>query len=197
MTHDFPSPPKANMTRTHLYPALLLATLAATGITPTCAATNNGQLSRDTRLQIEFRLPAHWEKRACRYAEEGMQCLELRPHKQRTNPDPAITIYVKDASLDEALSSHILFEKREGRWIKNGRVGESAASPIAGKRWIGIEAAASCGISDPETGFHAGAGTCYTAILSNGPRSAIIETDGFESTLEFAERIKNSFRFLE
>lgn len=174
----------------------LFAALATVSVAPTFAA-DIGLLYRDNRLHIEFRIPPGWQQRPCRYAEEGPKCLELRPRRQRNNPDPAIRVYVKTASLDEALNNHILFEQRDNTWIKHGRFNEVDANPIANDRWNGFEAAASCGISDPETGFHAGAGTCYTAILSNGPRSAIIETDGFESTLEFVERIKNSFRFLE
>ena len=169
---------------------LLFAALAMIATAPTWAA-DKARLYRDSRLQIEFSIPAGWERHPCRYP----QCLELRPRGQR-NTDQAIRVYVKTATLEQALSEHILFEQRDKAWIKHGRFNEVEASPIANGQWKGFEAAASCGISDPDTGFHAGAGTCYTAILSNGQRAATIETDGFESTLEFAEHIKNSFRFL-
>lgn len=80
--------------------------------------------------------------------------------------------------------------------MKQGRVGEQEAVPIAGSGWKGFEASTTCGISF-EGSFHAGAGTCYTAVLSNGVRAAVIETDGFESTLDPANDITKSFRLLK
>lgn len=161
------------------------------------SADEGMRLYRDDRLKIAFELPADWERRACKLSEEGIKCLELRPRSRRKSPDPSVVIEVKDATLEESASRHVLFEKRGVAWIKHGRFGESEASPISGPNWRGIEASASCGVSDEETGFHAGAGTCYTAILSNGTRSAVIETDGFESTLDTADAITKSFRFLK
>ena len=60
-----------------------------------------------------------------------------------------------------------------------------------------MEAIASCGVSDAETEFHAGAGICNLAIASDGTLTAVIATDGFESTLDVAAARSDSFRFLK
>lgn len=158
------------------------------------SAEDGGSLYRDSRLGIEFVLPADWDKRPCP-SSEASQCLELRPPSRRDAPDPAITIELKNAGLEETLGRHVLFKKRADGWVKHGRVGENGAVPLTGTGWRGIEASATCGISD-ELGFHAAAGICYTAILSNGTRCAVIESDGFESTLDTASALSRSLRFL-
>jgi len=60
----------------------------------------------------------------------------------------------------------------------------------------GLRAVISCGISDPETGFHAAGGECLWAVVSDGERTAVISSSGFGNGLEAAEAAIASLRFL-
>lgn len=60
----------------------------------------------------------------------------------------------------------------------------------------GLRATITCGTSDPETGFHAAAGECLYAVISDGARSVIIATGGYENAIEPANAAIASIRFL-
>ena len=60
----------------------------------------------------------------------------------------------------------------------------------------GVRATITCGISDPETGFHAAGGECLWAVVSDGERSVVISSSGFGNGLEAAEAALASLRFL-
>ena len=60
----------------------------------------------------------------------------------------------------------------------------------------GLRAVITCGISDPETGFHAAGGECLYAVVSDGQRSVVISSSGFGNGLEAAEAAVASLRFL-
>ncbi|MBY4723388.1 MULTISPECIES: hypothetical protein [Burkholderia] len=51
------------------------------------------------------------------------------------------------------------------------------------------------GISDPETGFHAAGGDCYWAVLSNGKRAVVANTQGIVGTDDATMHSVSSFRF--
>jgi hypothetical protein len=69
------------------------------------------------------------------------------------------------------------------------------AEHFSGSGWQGIHATVSCGISDPESGFHAAAGDCYWAVVSNGKHSIIADTEGVIGTDDATMRSVNSIRF--
>lgn len=180
----------------------MLAFLSACFTLPVTAQTKaqaheSTRLYRNGDLKIAFRLPLQWAKRKCSYSKDDTKCVALRPRDGLKSPEPAITIEVTKSGLEKILSEHVLFEKRGAVWVKHGRFNESQAVAISGFNWSGFEASASCGISDEETGFHAAAGICYTAIVSNGVLTAVIETDGFESTLDVAGVLRDTFRFIK
>lgn len=60
----------------------------------------------------------------------------------------------------------------------------------------GLRATITCGVSDPETGFHAAGGECLWAVVSDGKRTAVISSSGFGNGLEAAEAAVASLRFL-
>ncbi len=60
----------------------------------------------------------------------------------------------------------------------------------------GLRAVISCGVSDPETGFHAAGGECLWAVVSDGKHTAVIASSGFGNGLEAAEAAVASLRFL-
>lgn len=59
----------------------------------------------------------------------------------------------------------------------------------------GLRAVVACGISDSETGFHAAAGECLWAVVSDGTRSVVISSNGFPNGLDVAEVAIRSIRF--
>ena len=59
----------------------------------------------------------------------------------------------------------------------------------------GLRAVVTCGISDPETGFHAAAGECLWAVVSDGTRSVVISSSGFGNGYDAAEAAVRSIRF--
>lgn len=59
----------------------------------------------------------------------------------------------------------------------------------------GLRAVITCGISDPDTGFHAAGGECLWAVVSDGTQSVVISSSGFGNGLEAAEAAVRSIRF--
>lgn len=175
--------------------ALIACCMAIHG---TAFAETSTRLYRNNLLNIEFRLPLGWRVRNCNLSDESVVagCLALWPHSQRKSSGSAIEIKIGQMNLEETASSHDLFEKINGVWVKHGRGGHTVeATKIARSNWQGIEADTSCGISIDGVGFSASAGICHTAILSNGVRSAVVETDGVEVNIETAKLIEQSFQF--
>jgi hypothetical protein len=80
--------------------------------------------------------------------------------------------------------------------VKHGRFSKSTAVSIQSVGWEGIYAVADCGITDKETGFHAAGGDYLTAIISNGPRSVVIETNGILDTQLVLNTLVMNFEFL-
>lgn len=58
------------------------------------------------------------------------------------------------------------------------RFAPTEASEFGFNGWQGIKADVICGVSDEETGFHAAGGSCLWAVLSNGKRSVVVDTQG-------------------
>ncbi|MCA8243693.1 MULTISPECIES: hypothetical protein [Burkholderia] len=58
-----------------------------------------------------------------------------------------------------------------------------------------MHATMTCGVSDPETGFHAAGGECYWAVPGNGKRAAIAGSDGIVGTDDATLRSVSTFRF--
>ena len=72
---------------------------------------------------------------------------------------------------------------------------DSPVEPFEVNGKTGLRAVIGCGISDPETGFHAGAGECLWAVVSDGAQSVVISSSGFGNGLEAAEAAVRSIRF--
>ena len=66
--------------------------------------------------------------------------------------------------------------KTTANGCRRGRGTPQAVERFSGAGWRGMRATITCGISDPETGFHAAGGECYWAVLSNGKRAAVANT---------------------
>lgn len=86
---------------------------------------------------------------------------------------------------------------KPGQWITTFGPGRSTVERFDGPGWKGMQATIACGISDKETGFHAAAGDCYWAVLSNGVRAVVIDTEGLLGTDDDTMRSVHSLRFLK
>jgi hypothetical protein len=76
-----------------------------------------------------------------------------------------------------------------------GRFDPVPVERFSGANWKGMRAVITCGTSDKETGFHAAAGECLWAVLSNNARSIVASTDGDVDWQKDADVILKSLRF--
>ena len=133
------------------------------------------KMFRSSQLAIAFPIPSNWTSEPCGGVGEPTKCVQFREGK---SADPIVRVEAKGLDLESAIGEHILFERIDGKWHRTGRVGSSEAESISSNGWTGIYAIANCGITDSRSGFHPVAGDCLTAIISNGRRSVVLDTDG-------------------
>ncbi len=94
-------------------------------------------------------------------------------------------------ALEKATVDYGSFKKIDGKWYKFGRSSQVLAIPFTSHGLHGLYGIADCGVDD-ELGYHAGAGICLEAILSNGRWSVVIGTDGkIDTTWVLQNIIKN------
>lgn len=107
-----------------------------------------------------------------------------------------LTVQVHDGPLETIAAAEAGFEPdAEGRLMTTyGRFEPVAVEAFEVGGQPGLRAVVTCGISDPETGFHAAAGECLWAVVSDGARTAVISSSGFGSGLEAAEAAVSSIR---
>jgi len=120
--------------------------------------------------------------------------------------DPASTgevgaqlrVQVFDGALEAVAREQAGFERdAAGRLMTTyGRFEPVAVETFGGPGIQGLRAVVTCGISDAETGFHAAAGECLWAVVSDGSRTAVITSNGLPAGLEAAETALGSFQFL-
>ena len=106
-----------------------------------------------------------------------------------------------DGGLEAVAREHAGFEpqgtQQGAEWKTTyGRFEPVTVQRFTGEGWTGMRATITCGISD-ESGFHAGAGECLWAVLSDGARSAVVTTDGLLPIDAEVERTVASVRFLQ
>ena len=107
-----------------------------------------------------------------------------------------ITVY--DGSLESVAAEQAGFVRREdgSLWTTYGRFMPVRVEALEINGHRALRATNSCGISDPENGFHAGAGVCLTVVISDGNRTAILDSSGYPNGLEAAEAALPSIRVL-
>lgn len=178
---------------------LSLLLLVACGLLAATPSEQRSGLYRNARQGIEFRFPLNWTYEKCDQAVYGPgDCLGFRQRargRRRHSSDYLMMVTLSNVGLEKAAEKDGLFEKQNGQWIKHGRFETVKASHIRGQNWRGIYAVADCGISD-ENGFHAAAGQCLAALLSDGNRTATIETDGTTDTDRVLSQVIKSFKFI-
>jgi uncharacterized protein len=148
---------------------------------------------RATTLGIEFSYPSTRKVQVgCRRSK---RCIAL-VGKPMPHSEYLIAFEVFDGDLETIAAEKAVFEKHDNVWIAKGRSGEHAVAPLEGPGWHGLTSTVDCGISDRQ-GFHAGAGECLWAVLSNGRRSAVVDTQGMVGNDAASMRSIQSIRFTE
>jgi uncharacterized protein len=109
-----------------------------------------------------------------------------------------IAFELKDGELESVASEEAGFERQEdGTWMTTyGRGDPQKVERFAGTGWKGMRATISCGVDGGGTGFHAVAGDCFWAVMGNGKRAVVVDTQGLVGTDRATMRSVTSFQFL-
>lgn len=175
-----------------------LATLVIVACRPATAvagADGSAQSDPAAGLGVTFDRGPGLQARPC---EDGMpRCVILVDPAVPDFMQELLRLEVHDGPLDAVAADQAGFVRNaDGRLMTTyGRFEpvEVEAFEVNGKS--GLRAAIACGISDPDTGFHAGAGECLWIVVSDGTRSVLIASAGFENGFDAAETILASLRF--
>lgn len=103
-----------------------------------------------------------------------------------------------NGDFDQAAKETEIFEERKkGEWAAIiGRFENPVAEKIAGAGWNGLKTRITCGTSDEETGFHAAAGECLWALISDGKHYLAADTQGLVGLDEDTLKTLMSIRFI-
>ncbi|MEK6422543.1 MAG: lysozyme inhibitor LprI family protein [Burkholderia gladioli] len=114
------------------------------------------------------------------------------------NSDYFVELNVVSGTLEDVAQREALFKQGDdGKWVTSAGPGLPAdVKRFAGRGWQGMRATQTCGLSDPETGFHAGAGECLWAVLSNGTQAVVADTQGIVGNDDDTARVLGSLQFL-
>lgn len=180
-----------------------VAALAALGMAgcqqaPESAPTEGpGQAGpeRASAFGVSFDHAAGLETRPC--ATDMPRCTILFDPAAEPYLRDLLTVQVHDGPLETVAAAEAGFERdAEGRLMTTyGRFEPVAVEPFRVGGHSGLRAIVTCGISDPETGFHAAAGECLWVVVSDGGRSVVISSSGFPNGLEAARSVVDSIRF--
>ncbi len=129
--------------------------------------------------------------------EETPRCMILFDPAAEDFMRDLLTVQVHAGALEAVAAAEAGFVRdAEGRLMTTyGRFEPVAVEPFEVNGRPGLRAVVTCGISDPETGFHAAAGECLWAVVSDGAQSVVISSSGFDNGLEAAEAAVRSIRF--
>jgi uncharacterized protein len=153
-----------------------------------------GWLTYDNpRLGIAFDYLANRRVVPCG-AGRGPRCVMLVSRNMGIS-DYLIEFKLVDGPLETVAKSEAGFEPQNGRWMTTyGRFEPVPVERFSGRGWTGMRATITCGIGDAN-GFHAGAGDCFWAVMSDGKRSVVADTEGMLGDDAATKRSVSSFRF--
>lgn len=106
-------------------------------------------------------------------------------------PDPAcvalfegdrhlISFQTYPGALEEVAAREAGFQRNDAGVLMTtyGRFTPVAVEPFDGAGWKGLKATITCGVSDEDTGFHAAGGECLWAVVGDGRRAVVANTQG-------------------
>ena len=144
---------------------------------------------------VTFDQAAGLQMRPC--DEEVPRCMVLFDPAVEEFMRDLLTVQVHTGPLETVAAEQGGFVRNaEGRLMTTwGRFEPVAVEAFEVNGKSGLRAVVTCGISDPETGFHAAAGECLWAVVSDGAQSVVISSSGFGNGYDAAEAAVSSIRF--
>lgn len=172
--------------------------IAACQPAPGVAASDEpgqGSVQTVVAFGVAFDHAAGLETRPC--GDDRPRCAILSDPAAEPYLRDLMTVQVHDGPLEAVAAAEAGFERNaEGRLMTTyGRFEPVAVEAFEVGGQSGLRAVVSCGVSDPETGFHAAAGECLWAVVSDGARSVVVSSSGFANGLEAAGAVVGSIRF--
>lgn len=147
----------------------------------------------DAELGIAFSYPS--QRQISPNCHASKRCVALATANMPNQTEYVLAFDVFDGGLEQVATDQAVFSKNGSNWTAKGRNGEYPAEEFKSKGWQGIKAVVDCGVSD-ENGFHGAAGECLWAVLSNGKRTVVIDTQGLVGNDELSLRSIQSVQFL-
>ncbi len=147
----------------------------------------------DPELGIEFSYPPR--RQVIKNCRDSNRCVALVADQMPAGSEYLLAFEVFDGGLPQVAPHQAIFSSQGGGWMANGRNAQYPTQFLVGEGWQGIYAVVDCGITDEEGFFHAAAGECYWAVLSNGSRSVVIDSEGLVGNDPLSRRSIESFRF--
>ncbi|GAB3627275.1 Lipoprotein LprI [Pandoraea terrae] len=149
----------------------------------------------DPKLGFSFDYLENRRAKTCGTGERH-PCVRL-VGRDMGNSDYLINFTRVEGPLEEVAGNEAGFlENEDGKWVTTyGRGVPVDVEHFSRNGWNGMRATISCGIDDPETGFHAMGGDCFWAVLSNGRYSIVADTLGIIGTDDDTMRSVESIRF--
>ena len=172
------------------------AALGLVGCQQVTAAAQQDQAPRADPLGVGFTPGPGIQLRAC--DGDAPHCMIAFDPAAEAFMRDLFTVEVHDAPLEAVAAEEAGFVRdASGKLMTTyGRFEPVPVESFQVNGNPGLRATISCGVSDPETGFHAAGGECLWAVVSDGRRSAVISSSGFGNGLEAAEAAVASLRFL-
>lgn len=145
-------------------------------------------------LGVDFDYDTTFQLRPC---EETPRCMILSDPAAEDFMRDLLQVQVHAGALEAVATEQAGFVRNaEGRLMTTyGRFEPVAVEAFEVNGKPGLRAQITCGISEPETGFHAAGGECLWAVVSDGSRSVVISGMGFGNGLDAAEEAARSVRF--
>lgn len=147
----------------------------------------------DKNIGIQFIYPSN------RTVHIDKNNIEIRGFLMPDGTDYVIHFKLGRGGLEKAIKETEIFEERKkGQWVATiGRFDNPLAEKISGGGWNGLKTNITCGISDKETGFHAAAGECLWALISDGKLYLLADTQGIIGLDDNTMKTLMSIKFTE
>ena len=146
-------------------------------------------------LGVAFDQAAGLQMRPC--DEETPRCMILSNPTAEEFMRDLLRVQIYAGPLETVAAAEAGFVRNaEGRLMTTyGRFEPVPVEAFEVNGKSGLRAVVTCGVSDPETGFHAAAGECLSAVVSDGAQSVVISSSGYGNGYDAAEAAVRSIRF--
>lgn len=156
---------------------------------PISAFADGSKVFQDTTMKVVFSVPTSWMAKRC---VAPRQCVEFFDPQYKDIQEPIALVNLLDVGLERAsIDSH--FTNKDGKW-RMVLSGEDAKT-VHTSNVTAIYGTVPCGFTD-KRGFHASGAECLEVLLTNGIRTAHVQTGFFAAHQETLRYVVQNFRFL-